>query len=328
MERNALCPLRAPSKLMNSARLHALPVRGLNAVSRRTYGHRRDSRFFAAPLWVGCKSSASGESPAQKEPDDFVPSQSYLAMNLVEAFRQPPEVTAAEAPAEPEYWPAKGYKATKFDSKVTEQFFNRRDELKFVRTLITGTPDKVILLLGPPNCGKTALLEELMKKDQARFLHLNCGLETVTSSNLMAQALRERASKLPAAVGVALRSLPAISKFSWFFSILPASWWEGFPSVKVDKGAVAAPSKVYDLVSDLFSENKDTNLTYVINAYKKVLVENVKPEKKPVFIIDESNVLRNWRKTAEEAENLNGLLNFFQKNLQGTKEGACYFGHF
>ena len=75
-------------------------------------------------------------------------------MNLVKAFRQPPEVTST-AP-KPETWPAEGYSATKFDPTVAYELFNRKNELKYIKELISRScPGKVILLLGPENCGMT-----------------------------------------------------------------------------------------------------------------------------------------------------------------------------
>ncbi|KAL4540125.1 hypothetical protein Ndes2437B_g01543 [Nannochloris sp. 'desiccata'] len=196
-------------------------------------------------------------------------------MNLVEAFRQPPEVTAHPA-AKLEIWPEEGYTATKFDPTVASEFFNREDELKYIKKLIRrSVPENVILLLGPGSCGKTALLEELMKEDEARFLHLNCGLETVTTSAEMAEALRARATKLPAALGIPLRSIPEVLKISWISQLL-AVW--GFP--QVDKDAVAASTT---------------------------------PQQTPVFIIDEANELRKWMQTPEEKKNLDGLLNFLKR---------------
>ncbi len=89
-----------------------------------------------------------------------------------------------------------------------------------------------------------ALIKELMKKDQQRFVHLNCGMETVTTSAKMAQALRQRASNLPAALGIVLRSTPAVSTFSWISRVFAS-----FRGVtQADKDALAAPSKVYDEV--------------------------------------------------------------------------------
>ena len=119
-----------------------------------------------------------------------------------------------------------------------------------------------------------ALIEELMKENQESFLHLNCGLETVTTSAEMAEALRARASKLPAALGIALRSIPMVSSLTPLLGV----------STQVDKDALAAPSNVYEQISDLMSESKDNNLTYVLNCYKKVLLEDT-AKQKPVFII-------------------------------------------
>ena len=182
-----------------------------------------------------------------------------------------------------------------------------------------------------------------MKDDDKRFLHLNCGLETVTTSAEMAQALRARASNLPAALGIFLSSFPMVSKFSWVSQFLTPL---GRVTLKADEDALAASSKVYDGLRELVSGSKTNNLTYVLNCYKDALLAAT-PRKKPVFIIgtsslcfsfpklffvfslfflppfflipyyysiywfcnaDEVNKLKKWRKTPEEETNLECLL--------------------
>ncbi|KAL4527431.1 hypothetical protein Ndes2526B_g08881 [Nannochloris sp. 'desiccata'] len=299
MERSALSHLkRAPSMNIHRGSLHALAPSHLTAFRHPICGGSRRSLFFwpdaevatslAKPLWIGCKSSTSGSIPAQPEPNGPTPPRSFpLDMILVEAFRQPPEVTAHPA-AKLEIWPEEGYTATKFDPTVGRNFFNREDELKYIKKLVRlDCPENVILLLGPRSCGKTALIEELMKENPERFLHLNCGLKPVTTSAEMAQALRGRASKLPAALGIALRNIPVASKSSWVSQLIS---WVSAPwgnTMQVDKDALAAASKVYDQISDLMSESKANNLKYVTDKYTDVLVEAT-PGKEPVFIIGTS----------------------------------------
>ena len=131
-----------------------------------------------------------------------------------------------------------------------------------------------------------ALVKELMKDDQKRFLHLNCGLEVVTTSAEMAQALRARASKMPAAVGIVLGSLPVVLQFSWVYQFF-ASF--GGVTLKADKDVVPASSKVYDGLRELLSGSKENNLTYVLNCYKDALLAAT-PREKPVFIIGTSSL--------------------------------------
>ena len=143
-------------------RLHAAPPSPLSAPRRS----RRDFLFgldagistkLAKPLWTGCKSSASDEISAQSKPDGptIAPLSRPLDTDLVEAFRQPPEVTATAAP-KLEVWPKDGHRATKFDPAVADEFFNRENELKYMKELIMcRNPEEVILLLGPRSCGKT-----------------------------------------------------------------------------------------------------------------------------------------------------------------------------
>ena len=147
---------------VHRGRLHPLPPSPLSAPgrSRRDLLFRQDAEIFtslAKPLWTGCKNSASDEISAQSEPDDptTAPLSRPLDMNLLEAFRQPPEITAIAA-HKLEIWPKDGYKATKFDPTVSYEFFNRENELKYMKELIRrSSPEKVILLLGPRSCGKT-----------------------------------------------------------------------------------------------------------------------------------------------------------------------------
>ncbi|KAG7672596.1 hypothetical protein KSW81_001558 [Nannochloris sp. 'desiccata'] len=338
MERSALSHLkRAPSMNIHRGSLHALAPSHLTAFRHPICGGSRRSLFFwpdaevatslAKPLWIGCKSSTSGSIPAQPEPNGPTPPRSFpLDMILVEAFRQPPEVTAHPA-AKLEIWPEEGYTATKFDPTVGRNFFNREDELKYIKKLVRlDCPENVILLLGPRSCGKTALIEELMKENPERFLHLNCGLKPVTTSAEMAQALRGRASKLPAALGIALRNIPVASKSSWVSQLIS---WVSAPwgnTMQVDKDALAAASKVYDQISDLMSESKANNLKYVTDKYTDVLVEAT-PGKEPVFIIDEVNKLKEWRKTPAEETNLKNLLDFLRRICKEQNKAHVFFGH-
>ena len=128
-----------------------------------------------------------------------------------------------------------------------------------------------------------AFIKELMKEDEARFLHLYDFFKTPAE---MAQALRKLASKLPAAVGIDLRSLQMVSKFSWVSQFLTLLW--GL-TTRVDKDALAAASTVYVEVRELLSKNEDNNLTCAINGYEKVLLE-ASPVKKPVFIFGTSSL--------------------------------------
>ena len=130
-----------------------------------------------------------------------------------------------------------------------------------------------------------ALIKELMKEDQNRFLHLNCGLEVVTTSAEMAQALRARASKMPAALGIVLGSLPVVLQFSRVYQFFAPF---GGVTLKADKD-VPASSKLYDGLTELLCGSKDNALNYVINFYKDVLL-HATPREKPVFIIGTSSL--------------------------------------
>ena len=193
-----------------------------------------------------------------------------------------------------------------------------------------------------------ALLEKgLMKEDQNRFLHLNCGLEVVTTSAEMAQLLRSLAIKFPVACEIDLRSITMLSIFSWISRFVPPLL--GL-TTQADKDALAAASRMFDGFREIFYQTKDSNLTNVINGYEKVLLE-ASPGEKPVIVIgtsqsilrffvspvavffliysfchpcfsfhimfvcnaDEVNKLKKWMKTPEEETNLECLLDFLKR---------------
>ena len=100
--------------------------------------------------------SSSGES-GEPQAAGFVRSSNvtklYRKDEVLEAFRVPPVV---ETVAAAEEWPESGgEKAAEFVPEVAELFFDRELELNYLRNYITGLPNKVILLLGPRNCGTT-----------------------------------------------------------------------------------------------------------------------------------------------------------------------------
>jgi hypothetical protein len=127
-----------------------------------------------------------------------------------------------------------------------------------------------------------AFLKELMKEDQQRFLHLNNGLEFLASSAEMAQALRVRAVKLPAAVGADFRKIPVVSKSSWFpqFST-PLSG----VTTQADENAALTQNVVSAFLDRYFPKDKADDLSYIISSYVKSLLEIEEIEKRPVFII-------------------------------------------
>ncbi|KAH7619447.1 putative ATP-binding protein [Nannochloris sp. 'desiccata'] len=163
-------------------------------------------------------------------------------------------------------------------------------------------PGELLIVLGPANCGKTRLLEEL-KKDRELgqavigegpppILYLNCRKKDISSPQQFANAIRELVTK-DAAFG---------------------KWWQAFklklPDMEVDLGTLFGPAD-------------DTAPMESIIASLTKFLEAVRPMPyKPVIIIDESNKLMRWSDDPGRKQ-LRNLLDFFVKT---TKED--HLGHF
>ncbi|KAG7674196.1 hypothetical protein KSW81_006024 [Nannochloris sp. 'desiccata'] len=161
---------------------------------------------------------------------------------------------------------------------------------------------QLLIVLGPANCGKTKLLQEV-KKDRELgqavisegpppILYLNCRKKDISSPQQFANAIRELVTK-DAAFG---------------------KWWQAFklklPNMEVDLG------KLFGLADDT------APMESIIASLTKFL-EAVRPMPyKPVIIIDEANVMMDWHDDPGHTQ-LKALLRFF---VATTKED--HLGHF
>ncbi|KAH7620539.1 hypothetical protein NADE_003156 [Nannochloris sp. 'desiccata'] len=189
---------------------------------------------------------------------------------------------------------------------IEYKFFNRNKEYDMIMDHLSGKPSKPLLLLGPINSGKTALLKSIIAKEKSRVLYLNCGVKDVSSPELMARQLRNLARKLPSRLGMqGMKTLA--SKLSSVSKLLALG-------DNVLDVAVPGEKVLNAFFEDFFPEDKANDLTAVIDTYD-LLLENIpRGQNKPIIVIDEVNAMKSWRTEDEVA--LKQLLEFLKRTCK------------
>ncbi|KAG7674713.1 putative ATP-binding protein [Nannochloris sp. 'desiccata'] len=222
-------------------------------------------------------------------PSRTSPPQSEQKVRLAGSLRPRFQVTA--------------WAAARSSSAVFGKIFNRKEELAALNEVFDDSPSELLIVLGPANCGKTKLLQEV-KKDRELgqavigegpppILYLNCRKKDISSPQQFANAIRELVTK-DTAFG---------------------KWWKAvklkFPYIQVDLGTLFGPAD--DPAPPMAS----------IIASLTACLEAIRPlPYKPVIIIDEANVLLDWHDDPGRTQ-LKALLRFF---VATTKED--HLGHF
>ncbi|KAH7617852.1 hypothetical protein NADE_000056 [Nannochloris sp. 'desiccata'] len=210
----------------------------------------------------------------------------------------------------PEVWP--DFSKTKVDPDIEDTFFNRKEEYDMIMDHLNRKPTVPLLLLGPKNSGKSALLSSIIKQEKPRVLYLNCGVKDVSSPELMARQLRNLARKLPSQLGMQFIRTAAsrLGPLSNLYKVL-------FPPLD-NTAPLDAAAPTEDILNaffvDFFPEDKATDLMAVIDTYN-FLLENIPPgQKKPIIVIDEANALTLWKR--KDAVALKQLLEFFKRSCK------------
>ncbi|KAG7674731.1 hypothetical protein KSW81_006157 [Nannochloris sp. 'desiccata'] len=187
-------------------------------------------------------------------------------------------------------------------SAVKDQIFNRKEELAALNLRFDKNPKDMLILLGPANCGKTKLLQEV-KKDREfaqavigegppPILYLDCRGKDISSPQQFANVIRELVAE-----DAALKN--------WLQAIKLK-----FPGIELD-------------FENMFKPAADKAPMASIIASLTKFLEAVRPlPYKPVIIIDEANVLLDWHDDPGHIE-LKNLLDFF---VRTTKQE--HLGHF
>ncbi|KAH7623804.1 putative ATP-binding protein [Nannochloris sp. 'desiccata'] len=193
-------------------------------------------------------------------------------------------------------------------SALKDQIFNRKDELAALKRRFDEEPSELLILLGPANCGKTKLLEEVKKYRELGqavigdgpppIIYLDCRGQDITSPQQFANAIRELITE-DAGLQDWWKDLDRLRKASKF----------KLPGYEADLG-------------ELFASAADKPPMASIIASLTKFLEATRPlPYKPVIIIDEANVMMDWHGDPGRTQ-LKALLRFFVKT---TKQ--AHLGH-
>ncbi|KAG7674485.1 hypothetical protein KSW81_000139 [Nannochloris sp. 'desiccata'] len=187
-------------------------------------------------------------------------------------------------------------------SAAEDEFFNRKEELASLKEVFDDSPSELLILLGPANCGKTKLLQEVKKDRELAqavigegprpILYLDCRGKDISSPRQFANVIRELVAE-----DAALKN--------WLQAIKLK-----FPGIEPD-------------FENMFKPAADKAPMASIIASLTTFLEAVRPlPYKPVIIIDEANVLMRWGDDPGHKQ-LKALLDFF---VRTTKQE--HLGHF
>ncbi|KAG7674806.1 hypothetical protein KSW81_006224 [Nannochloris sp. 'desiccata'] len=185
-----------------------------------------------------------------------------------------------------------------------DPFYNRVTELDYFTEKFSGEVGFVTVLVGPRNCGKSRLLEELLRQYEQQnigplFLKVDARFTPVRSPDEVSKAL---VSKLDS--GKIERIEKSIGR-NRFISLLTSL------KIKV-KLSSSLPFFKSDLEAELAKELKEDEgkLEPTINKFDKIL-EALQPlPRKPVIVIDEANDLMDWKEPNPLQPELKQLLAF------------------
>ncbi|KAG7674197.1 putative Uncharacterized ATP-binding protein MJECL15 [Nannochloris sp. 'desiccata'] len=192
--------------------------------------------------------------------------------------------------------------AARSSSAVFGKIFNRKEELAALNEVFDDSPSELLIVLGPANCGKTKLLQEV-KKDREfaqavigegppPILYLDCRGKDISSPKKFANAIRQLV------IGdVGLKN-----------------WWAGIK--------IKLPGLELDLETIFEQAAGEPPMESIIDSLTTFLEATRPLPYKPVIIIDEANKLMRWSDDPGHIE-LKNLLDFF---VRTTKQE--HLGHF
>ncbi|KAG7674718.1 putative ATP-binding protein [Nannochloris sp. 'desiccata'] len=221
-------------------------------------------------------------------PSRTSPPQSEQKVRLAGSLRPRFQVTA--------------WAAARSSSAVFGKIFNRKEELAALNEVFDDSPSELLIVLGPANCGKTKLLQEV-KKDRELgqavigegpppILYLDCRGKDISSPKKFANAIRQLV------IGDAGLK----------------NWWAG---VKIK-----LPGLELDLEKIFEQAAGKPPMESIIDSLTTFLEATRPLPYKPVIIIDEANKLMRWSDDPGHIE-LRNLLDFF---VRTTKQE--HLGHF
>ncbi|KAG7674122.1 hypothetical protein KSW81_005963 [Nannochloris sp. 'desiccata'] len=174
-------------------------------------------------------------------------------------------------------------------------FYNRVTELDYFKEKFSGEVGLITVLVGPRNCGKSRLLENLSQQYEAQqigplFLIIDARFTPVCTPDEVSKALLNalETRKIQKLMSYVSTSLPLLS------------------SISINAGLVTIS------LGGLFTKlsGREVKLEEAINKFDKLLEAVGALSVKPVIIIDEANKLMSWKEPDPLQPELQRLLDF------------------
>ncbi|KAH7620546.1 putative ATP-binding protein [Nannochloris sp. 'desiccata'] len=181
-------------------------------------------------------------------------------------------------------------------------FFNRSAEKEEFEKKLNNKPGAITVLIGPPSCGKSRFLKEvvdqlLLGQDPPPVIFINSRLVQVDGPEEISKALCDGITSQ--------KNLLNVSKFPDLVQAI-LEQVSGVAGVKTPVGDVSVNLAK---LAEWFKKDEG-NLTKTIEKLKIVFTSTALLPRKPVIVIDEANMLMDWKEEDSKEKNLKHLLAF------------------
>lgn len=212
-----------------------------------------------------------------------------------------PNTAVREWEEPPGGWPDATLDVAKLDmanSLGDNPFFNRQREYNMLQEFLEAEaqkPGSVLVLLGPINSGKSALLKQIVEAEQGRTVYVNGGMKDIKSPKALSSALIEQLNTLSPIIAwktlcVMFGSLPEVASAINMFLNKKQEFGKllgGEPEDEAGaaQGVADAAQSAFQGMTEAFAKKNATELGAVLSTYNLILQTIEAGKKKPIVII-------------------------------------------
>lgn len=199
-------------------------------------------------------------------------------------------------------------------SDAATTMYNREHEQELLHALLCQKPAASTVLLGPRNCGKTALLKHYTAQhEDAPVCYMDCRQAVVSSPAALTKALADVAlrvvtEKLKEDVRVKPRVLALLAACVKALSPVTLNFTENGGDVLTDLilSVITEPGKMIDMIMNTLHSRTsrhtavNSDMVQILQTlYELIRIMHRPTERKPypVLILDEANLLMDWTGT-------------------------------